>query len=66
MRIALAKSQTHMGLDVLSDRQDPVLPVHAHQVAHDGIRAELSGPRGTSSAVVIKPTSVPDSACDNA
>jgi hypothetical protein len=39
-----AKSQTHAGLDLLGDRQHLVLPVHAHQVPHDGIRAELSGP----------------------
>ena len=50
--VARAKSQAHAGLDVLGDRQNLVLPVHAHQVPHDGIRAELSGPNGTSSAAV--------------
>src|SRR5229473_5826724 len=41
-RVARAKSQTHAVLDLLGDRQDLVLPVHAHQVPHDGIRAERS------------------------
>ena len=44
VRIARAKGQTHARLDLLGDRQDLVLPDHAHQVPHDGIRAELSGP----------------------
>src|SRR5439155_6386069 len=43
-RVARAKSQAHARLDLLGDRQDLVLPVHAQQVAHDRICAELSGP----------------------
>ena len=43
VRIARAKSQAHARLDLLSDRQGSVLRDYAHQMPHDGIRAELSG-----------------------
>ena len=43
--IARAKGEAHARHDQLGDRQDLVLPVHAHQVPHGGFRAELSGPR---------------------
>jgi len=54
-RVARAKSQTHAMLDLLGDRQDAVLPVHATRCRTTVSAPNCPGRVGTSSVAVIKP-----------